>query len=170
MKIMDDNQINANTIPISPTPVATRVQGQVEIPAQNQGFAQHAGFGLRLVAILIDSAIIFIPSFLAVFVMALVLGEVFMRTIGNVLGFVVVTAYFVFFQSKNGQTPGKRIMKIKVVDLQGNTPSTKTLLLREALGKTVSGIILGVGYFWAIWDRQKQALHDKISGTFVVKI
>lgn len=164
---MDGNQVNVATPPVEVTAVA---HGQVSTPAQNQDVAQHAGFGLRLVAVLIDSAILFIPSFLFIFVMTLVFGQVFMRTIGNVLGFIIVTAYFVIFQSKNGQTPGKKIMNIKVVDLQGSVPTTKSLLLREALGKTVSSLILGIGYLWAIWDKQKQALHDKIAGTFVIKV
>jgi len=42
------------------------------------------------------------------------------------------------------------------------------MLLRETLGKWVSGWFLGLGWFWAIWDRDAQAWHDKIAGTVVL--
>jgi uncharacterized RDD family membrane protein YckC len=43
------------------------------------------------------------------------------------------------------------------------------MLLREIVGKWVSGLLIGLGYFWAIWDKDGQAWHDKIAGTVVIK-
>lgn len=43
------------------------------------------------------------------------------------------------------------------------------MLLREVIGKWVSGLVFGLGYFWAIWDKDGQTWHDKIAGTVVVK-
>lgn len=42
------------------------------------------------------------------------------------------------------------------------------MVLRETIGKGVSGILI-IGFFWAIWDKDNQALHDKIAGTVVVR-
>jgi uncharacterized RDD family membrane protein YckC len=42
------------------------------------------------------------------------------------------------------------------------------MVLRESFGKTLSGIFFGLGYLWALWDRDSQAWHDKIAGTLVI--
>jgi hypothetical protein len=42
------------------------------------------------------------------------------------------------------------------------------MLVGEVFGKFVSGLFMGIGYFWAIWDKDGQAWHDKIAGTVVV--
>ena len=46
----------------------------------------------------------------------------------------------------------------------GNSPGLGRMLVREIIGKVLSGIILGLGYFWAIFDKDAQAWHDKIAG------
>jgi hypothetical protein len=43
------------------------------------------------------------------------------------------------------------------------------MLVRELIGKLVSGFFAGLGFFWAIWDRDSQAWHDKLAGTVVVR-
>lgn len=43
------------------------------------------------------------------------------------------------------------------------------MLLRETLGKFVSSLFLGLGMFWAIWDKDRQTWHDKIAGTVVIR-
>jgi predicted anti-sigma-YlaC factor YlaD len=43
------------------------------------------------------------------------------------------------------------------------------MLVREIVGKFVSGLFLGIGYFWAIFDKEGQAWHDKIAGTVVTR-
>ena len=77
--------------------------------------------------------------------------------------------YWVVLQHKMGQTLGKKALGIKVVDIEGKTPTYMTFFLREVVGKLISGIILGIGYLMVIWDPNKQGLHDKIASTYVVK-
>jgi len=68
-----------------------------------------------------------------------------------------------------GQTPGKWLVDIRAVDKRnGSAPGLGRMLLRETLGKWVSGCFLGLGWFWAIWDRDAQAWHDKIARTVVL--
>ncbi len=77
--------------------------------------------------------------------------------------------FFLWFLSK-GMTPGKWILGEQVVEkLNGNYPGIWRMVLRETIGKFISGLFLGLGYFWAIWDKDNQAWHDKIAGTVVVK-
>lgn len=80
-------------------------------------------------------------------------------------------AYFLIFLwlLARGQTPGKWLMDIRAVDKRdGSQPGLGRMLLRETLGKCVSGFFLGLGWFWAIWDRDAQAWHDKIARTVVL--
>ena len=48
-------------------------------------------------------------------------------------------------------------------------PSFGGFGLRETIGKAVSGIFVYLGYITAAFDSRKQAWHDKIAGTFVVR-
>ena len=76
--------------------------------------------------------------------------------------------YFWLFTGLKGQTPGKMVVGIKVVDRHGNVPGLGRAAIREILGKTVSAIVLLLGFLWVIWDEKKQGWHDKIAGTSVI--
>jgi uncharacterized RDD family membrane protein YckC len=68
-----------------------------------------------------------------------------------------------------GQTPGKWVMWIRVVDKHdGSAPGFGRMFFRETIGKAVSGCFLGFGWFWALWDRDTQTWHDKMAGTVVL--
>lgn len=125
---------------------------------------QYIGFWRRLVAAILDALI--------VGAVEIVLGIILKglgATILNVLSLIVTVGYVVFYQSYTGQTIGKKVMGIKVVDAQGNKPSAVTFFLRDIIGKMVSWIILGIGFLMIVWDSKKQGLHDKIASTYVVK-
>lgn len=130
---------------------------------------QYAGGGVRFLAALIDVIVIMVVSFILGLVLALALGKNG-ETLGSLLSIVINIGYFVFYQAINGQTLGKKAMKIKVVDLSGNKPTIMTFFLREIIGKLISAIILLIGYLMILWDAKKQGLHDKIAGTVVVKV
>lgn len=69
-----------------------------------------------------------------------------------------------------GQTVGKKLMGIRVVDIQGTRPSMGKFFLREIIGKMlVNQLTLDIGYLWVLWDSKRQGLHDKIASTYVVK-
>ena len=69
-----------------------------------------------------------------------------------------------------GLTPGKLVMRERVIlRSTGQPPGFLKMLLRELFGRFVSGLFLGLGYFWAIWDKDGQTWHDKIAGTVVVR-
>jgi hypothetical protein len=72
-----------------------------------------------------------------------------------------------------GQTPGKQVLKMRVVSLRRGVRATwARMFLREWIAKPVGGILcaltLGIRYFWLIWDGPNQDLWDKIAGTIVV--
>jgi uncharacterized RDD family membrane protein YckC len=132
---------------------------------------RYAGFWVRFVATLIDSILLGLISGVLSFALSFSLAEganEIISLLANIIGLVISIGYYVVYQQKNGQTIGKKVMNIKVVDYNGKTPTMFSFFLREIIGKTISGLILFIGYFMVIWDKRKQALHDKIAGTFVV--
>lgn len=126
----------------------------------------YAGFWIRFAAALLDSVIILALSMIA----ATVFSAVKLGTVGSIAQLLLGIGYYVWFQSRTGQTLGKKVMKIKVVNSAGATPSLGTFALREIVGKLVSSLILGIGYLMVAWDSKKQGLHDKIASTYVVRV
>ena len=139
--------------------------------------AEYMGFWIRVATLLVDSIIWWVVTFI-------VLGGVFayvgLSAWTSLSGFYVVLAayvfvvlvhfaYHVFLVGVKGQTLGKMALGIQVVNSQGNVPGIGRALLREVVGKAISGLPLYLGYFWAGWDPHKRAWHDHISGTFVVR-
>ncbi|MBI3485879.1 RDD family protein [Candidatus Daviesbacteria bacterium] len=129
---------------------------------------KYAGFGVRLVAALIDGLAIGIIS---TFVNG-IFGGSFRHSgvVYYVPSILINIGYWVWYQNYAGQTFGKRVMHLKVVDQRGKTPSMGTLFIREIIGKWVSALILGIGYLMIIWDKKKQGLHDKIASTYVIYV
>lgn len=90
-------------------------------------------------------------------------------TILSIISFAMGVAYPVYFIGKSGQTPGKKLMKIKVIDKETQkAPGYIKAFLREVIGKTIDAISFYLGYLWVLWDKEKQGWHDKIAGTIVV--
>jgi uncharacterized RDD family membrane protein YckC len=79
--------------------------------------------------------------------------------------------YYAYFEgSQSGQTVGKRATKIRVISSLDGGPIGFGRGLLRYLGKVISGLALGLGYLWMLWDPQRQTWHDKIANTFVVPV
>lgn len=139
-----------------------------------------AGFWVRVVAWIVDSALVSILQFFLSLALSGVIGLVIgplseegdlgMTVLMALFGMVLAVAYYVFFTGYSGQTPGKMLMRIKVVRTDGTALTYGRAFLREVIGKFTSGIILGIGYLMVAFDNRKQGLHDKMADTFVIKI
>ena len=70
--------------------------------------------------------------------------------------------YFVVFWWKWGATPGKLIFGLRVVDQTGGP-----IGIERALVRTVQ-IPLCLGFVWASFDEDRQGIHDKMAGTYVI--
>ena len=66
-------------------------------------------------------------------------------------------------------TPGKMILDLRIVNASGEKPSTGQFIGRY-FAYIVSTLPLFLGYFWVAWDRHKQAWHDKLARTYVIKV
>ncbi|MFI5696635.1 RDD family protein [Kribbella sp. NPDC051586] len=98
------------------------------------------------------------------------------------IGFVVSFAYEYLFLTKKGATPGKMLLGIAVRlrDVPGNPPGAAVAkrygfeIALSVLGiiplvGTLAGFIALINYLWPLWDDKKQALHDKVAATNVVR-
>jgi uncharacterized RDD family membrane protein YckC len=81
---------------------------------------------------------------------------------------VLWLAYHVVLWSWKGATIGGMALGIRIVRRDG-APLGFGVAMVRALAGFFSAIALGLGFFWAGWDREKQSWHDKIAGTIVVK-
>lgn len=80
-------------------------------------------------------------------------------------------AYSVYLIGHFGQTIGKKIMGIKVIDQRTfRHPTCPSAFTRETIGKFISGILFGFGFLWMNWDDKKQSWHDKLAHTIVIKV
>lgn len=118
---------------------------------------ERVGFLTRFVAVLIDCIVVGVA------------GAMLGRERANLLSSLVGGLYSVLlWVNWNGQTLGKKVMKIKVVTEDGKPIGYKEAIVRY-LGYILSGVALCLGFLWVIWDKKKQGWHDKIAGTLVVK-
>ena len=146
----------------------------------------YAGFLSRFVAFVLDYLLI---SIIMGFVLALFLPAEFMaqgpeafeynddyvRDLTEAAGpwqyvfFLLWGLYNSLMHASNWQaTLGKRAMGIIVTDVHGERLSFGKALLRF-LGKLLSTMILFVGYLFALFTSRRQALHDLIAGSIVLK-
>ncbi len=83
--------------------------------------------------------------------------------------FFLVLAYHVVFWGWKGTTIGGVICRLRVVRTDG-TPIRFTEAVIRGLSGIFSVAALGIGWFWAIGDAERQAWHDKVAGTYVVSV
>lgn len=162
---MDQNQ-NANDIYPQPGVVqgsTTPPQPLNPVPTQ----VAYAGFFKRFVAVLIDGILF---GVIAMIIPGLHSTAENGTTSINFFGQALLMAYSVFMLVKYGQTLGKKAMGIKVVK-EGTDEKLDVVsaILREVVGKFLSGIVFGMGYFSMLWDKKKQTWHDHIAKSSVVQ-
>lgn len=85
------------------------------------------------------------------------------------LSWFIEGAYHVYFWTKTGQTPGKKLLGLKVISSDGSLIGWRKACLR-LLGYYLNLLACGLGFLWILGDKQKQGWHDKIAGTYVIKV
>jgi len=138
----------------------------------------YAGFWVRVLAYLLDSVLLITVQTVLSLLINLTIGMLGIATEGDpaintiiwLFGAVLSISYAVFFTGYCGQTPGKMVLRIKVIRTDGSPINYGRAALREVLGKFISSILLGIGYLMVAFDSRKQGLHDKIADTYVIKL
>jgi uncharacterized RDD family membrane protein YckC len=78
--------------------------------------------------------------------------------------------YFVFFWSSTGQTPGDRVMSIRVIDSHGRASLKPRRALLRFIFLCIGAILLLAGILMMLWDDQRRCLHDRVARTRVVYV
>ncbi len=76
---------------------------------------------------------------------------------------IVGVTFFVGFWYRSGQTLGMRAWKIRLAHADENKPLSAGQLLLRALAALISWACLGLGFWWALFDKHNATWHDKIS-------
>ncbi len=134
-----------------------------------------AGFWLRLVALMIDGFLIFLMQVVFGLILAFTGSSGFhmggsLSVLLQLFSLILSLFYWIFFTGYCGQTPGKMLLRIQVVTVDGAPLGYGKAFYREVVGKFISSIILGIGYLMAAFDEQKQGLHDRMAKTYVIKL
>lgn len=130
--------------------------------------AEFGGFWIRFLAVLVDSAIVFLLMVLIIAGGATALGEDRV-SIAVFAAWLFAFLYWPVLHSSPLQgTFGKALLRLRVTGYQGNRISFLRSLGRE-LGKTLSGAVFMIGYIIAGFTARKQALHDLVASTYVVR-
>ncbi len=150
--------------------------------------APYAGFFRRAVAFIVDLLVINIPPLFICWLLwlsqinaldsfsdeqefQLALFGLIMLLFFVYHGLLLITywLYFAFFESCHKQgTLGKMLLKIKVIDQQGNRLSFARATGR-AFARILSQLSLQIGFVMAGCTHRKRALHDMIAQTYVVE-
>jgi uncharacterized RDD family membrane protein YckC len=146
------------------------------------GITIYAGFWRRFLAIFIDSIILLIGGVIIGAIVGASIGfamgasgvklakiKYVAEVAGYIISIVLNWSYFTFMESSAKQaTFGKMAIGIIVTDLNNHRISFGKANGRY-WGKVVSALILCIGFIMAGFTKQKQALHDIMAGTLVVK-
>ena len=82
--------------------------------------------------------------------------------------FVVLGGYFVWYWTRHGQTLAMQTWRLRIVNVtDGRSPAAAQAWLRYALAWP-SVLLFGVGVLWALFDRDRQFLHDRLARTCIV--
>ncbi len=148
---------------------------------------EYAGFLIRLVAYIIDwfilsiiSGIFLVPVMILYFTvifmgmsdnpnMLFMLMALLLMLIIVLIMALVMILYFAWFESsKYMGTPGKILLKLKVVDANGNRISLVTAFLRTIL-KNILNNFFWIGSLFILFSDKKQGIYDLLLNTYVIK-
>lgn len=157
-------------------------------PVNLQG--QYAGFITRLLAFASDQLLLFTVILVANTTILLVLSF-FRITVGDVfsipdgqgtlsqlvhvflvgltifLNFAFYFGYFIVFWMLVGQTPGKMLMGVRVVSMNGR-PLSFFQAVRRLIGYYISMLVFFLGFLWILISDSRQGWHDKFARTYVI--
>lgn len=81
--------------------------------------------------------------------------------------FALLMVYFVWFWLHGGQTLAMKTWKLRIVNADGGRLRPLQAVLRY-LAAWPSIILFGIGILWALLDKDRRFLHDRIAGTRVI--
>jgi uncharacterized RDD family membrane protein YckC len=130
------------------------------------------GLGRRLLSMLYEFLILIAVLFIASFIFHLLFRDtssLFFRPGLQLYLLVISGMYFTWFWTHGGQTLPMQTWKLRVVSASGDRVYLKQALARY-LFAVIGVFFFGGGIVWALFDRDRQFLHDRLAGTRITRI
>ncbi|MGB8338965.1 MAG: RDD family protein [Burkholderiales bacterium] len=128
------------------------------------------GLFRRLACMIYDALLLIAVLFIAVFTFSTLLsfkGKGPLLPLFQIYVVIVIAAYFFYFWRKSGQTLAMKTWRIKLVSANGSRIGYKQSALR-LLAASIGIFLGGIGLWWALFDPDKQFLHDRFAGTRLI--
>ncbi|MEP5765472.1 MAG: RDD family protein [Halieaceae bacterium] len=134
---------------------------------------RYVGFWARVLASLIDTVLlglVIYPVAYAVYGDAYfeISGQLVQGPVDALLQYVLPLIVVILFWIYRSATPGKMILKAKIVDAETLGKPARWQWVVRYLGYYVSLLAFCLGFLWVGWDPRKQGFHDKMAGTVVI--
>jgi len=131
----------------------------------------NAGLGRRLGSlcyeVLLLAAILFIGGWAFLF-LGRNLEPALAQPLFQLFLLAITAAYFIYCWTHGGQTLPMKTWRVRLTTRRGGPISLKTGICRYSLAFIGIGLF-GLGLIWALFDRDRQFLHDRLAGTKIVK-
>jgi uncharacterized RDD family membrane protein YckC len=138
----------------------------------------YVGIVTRAIAFAVDAAVIQIVALAVAGTFALILSVISLPNeidsvlvaVGGVVYGVWLVGYFVVFWTASGQTPGNRLLEIRVCRAaDGAPPSPGAAVLRFA-GLILAALPLFLGFLPIVTNDRRRGVQDMLAGTVVVVV
>jgi len=83
--------------------------------------------------------------------------------------FIALYLFYMYFWTRLGQTLGMQVWRIRIENRDGTAISPMQALKRYMTG-WISWLACGLGYFWMLWDENRETWTDKVSRSQVVSV
>lgn len=121
-----------------------------------------AGFWRRFAAAFFDGIVVGLATGII---------ETLLKGAGYVIALLLVITYYTVLEGgPRGQTLGQQALSIRVVSIDTGGPIGYRRGFIRFIGAIVSEIPIFLGYFWMLWDTEKQCWHDKLARDVVVPV
>ena len=87
-----------------------------------------------------------------------------------VFEFFVSYMYYILFFRFGGRTIGKRLLRLRVIDLEGRQHLGWYQSLERTHGYAASFSLVFLGFFQVLWDHKGLTMHDRLAGTTVIRL
>jgi uncharacterized RDD family membrane protein YckC len=139
-----------------------------------------AGIGQRIIGYIIDGFVVGILGTVVFFVLGLLaaaLSSAGADALAGISALLMVVAffgimllYFPYFWQASGQTPGMKLMRIRVVRDADGGPITWGPAVIRLIGFWVSSFVFYIGFLWVFVDKRRRGWFDLMAGTCVVEV
>lgn len=140
--------------PVAGNPLVTQGEPVPGAAPADAALLPRAGFWVRAGATALDAL---------VFIMIAAMMPVL------TVGLIGWALYQIGFWTWKGTTLGGIVFSLQGVRVDGRPMDFPVAVIRH-LASYLSFLALGIGFFWAGWDPERQTWHDKIAGTLVVRV